>query len=216
MKSLRIALGLFLAIAAVPALAAPVTYILGDHPAGALYDGSSTSGPSGPYGLRYDYLYPPPGDGPTFSVGDNLGGFGGLVVLSWDDANLAAGATISGEMYRNDTGDIWTVNYLLTGLVDDGNGGWTATDGSGSMTNGGTPVILTGKQDDSGFAFVFANDGARLPGDPGTGWVGEGWLTGEGINDWLVTANVIPVPAAFWLFGSALAGLGWLRRKPTA
>ena len=28
---------------------------------------------------------------------------------------------------------------------------------------------------------------------------------------WTITA--IPVPAAAWLFGSALAGLGWLRRK---
>jgi hypothetical protein len=26
--------------------------------------------------------------------------------------------------------------------------------------------------------------------------------------------NVVPIPAAVWLFGSALAGLGWLRRKP--
>ena len=31
---------------------------------------------------------------------------------------------------------------------------------------------------------------------------------------WSVAA--VPVPAAVWLFGSALAGLGWLRRKPTA
>ena len=28
--------------------------------------------------------------------------------------------------------------------------------------------------------------------------------------------TAVPVPAAVWLFGSALAGLGWLRRKPTS
>jgi len=28
-----------------------------------------------------------------------------------------------------------------------------------------------------------------------------------------ITLNVVPVPAAVWLFGSALAGLGWMRRK---
>jgi hypothetical protein len=28
--------------------------------------------------------------------------------------------------------------------------------------------------------------------------------------------SAVPVPAAVWLFGSALAGLGWLRRKQTA
>lgn len=27
------------------------------------------------------------------------------------------------------------------------------------------------------------------------------------------TATVVPVPAAVWLFGSALAGLGWMRRR---
>jgi hypothetical protein len=27
------------------------------------------------------------------------------------------------------------------------------------------------------------------------------------------SASVVPVPAAVWLFGSALAGLGWLKRK---
>jgi hypothetical protein len=27
------------------------------------------------------------------------------------------------------------------------------------------------------------------------------------------SASVVPIPAAVWLFGSALAGLGWLRRK---
>jgi hypothetical protein len=31
-----------------------------------------------------------------------------------------------------------------------------------------------------------------------------------------MTGAHVPVPAAVWLFGSALAGLGWLRRKQTA
>jgi len=30
------------------------------------------------------------------------------------------------------------------------------------------------------------------------------------------TATVVPVPAAVWLFGSALVGLGWVRRRKTA
>ncbi|MCP3908415.1 MAG: VPLPA-CTERM sorting domain-containing protein [Gammaproteobacteria bacterium] len=29
------------------------------------------------------------------------------------------------------------------------------------------------------------------------------------------SASIVPIPAAVWLFGSALAGLGWLRRKQT-
>ena len=31
----------------------------------------------------------------------------------------------------------------------------------------------------------------------------------------LVAVSQVPVPAAVWLFGSALAGLGWMRRKRT-
>ena len=37
--------------------------------------------------------------------------------------------------------------------------------------------------------------------------IGTGYIT---------SSSVVPVPAAAWLFGSALAGLGWLRRKQTA
>ncbi len=30
------------------------------------------------------------------------------------------------------------------------------------------------------------------------------------------TVSAVPIPAAVWLFGSALAGLGWMRRRQTA
>jgi hypothetical protein len=32
--------------------------------------------------------------------------------------------------------------------------------------------------------------------------------------DDIVVGAAVPIPAAVWLFGSALAGLGWLRRRP--
>ena len=101
MKLIRLALGVCLLTATLSAQATMVTYILSDHLDGALYDGFSTSGAYGPYGLRYDAIDPPSGNGPTFSVGDNLGGNGGLLLLTWDDANLAAGATISGSVFEN-------------------------------------------------------------------------------------------------------------------
>jgi hypothetical protein len=31
-----------------------------------------------------------------------------------------------------------------------------------------------------------------------------------------IVSNVVPIPAAIWLFGSALAGLSWIRRKKTS
>ena len=35
-------------------------------------------------------------------------------------------------------------------------------------------------------------------------------------GSFLVRVTAVPVPAAVWLFGSALAGLGWMRRQPNA
>lgn len=39
--------------------------------------------------------------------------------------------------------------------------------------------------------------------------------TGTAIGLDNIVVSTVPVPAAIWLFGSALAGLGWLRRKQT-
>ena len=40
----------------------------------------------------------------------------------------------------------------------------------------------------------------------------DGW----GVENVRMDVQVVPVPAAVWLFGSALAGLGWMRRKQAA
>jgi len=36
------------------------------------------------------------------------------------------------------------------------------------------------------------------------------------IDNLTVNSAFIPIPAAFWLFGSALAGLGWIKRKQSS
>ncbi len=40
-------------------------------------------------------------------------------------------------------------------------------------------------------------------------------LTGTGCIGVSCGSTAVPVPAAVWLFGSAIAGLGWMRRKRT-
>lgn len=40
-------------------------------------------------------------------------------------------------------------------------------------------------------------------------------LTLLGAGGGTISGSVVPIPAAAWLFGSALAGLGWIRKKQT-
>jgi len=111
------------------------------------------------------------------------------------------------QLSLNANGDIffWDIN-LSTSFDQPESGGeqswqiWTRTDFGGSTATdmGMTSVCIgavgerpcLGSKDDTAIVFQ---------GAPGT------W-----------TATVVPVPAAVWLFGSALAGLGWLRRKQAA
>ncbi len=64
---------------------------------------------------------------------------------------------------------------------------------------------ITGEDWDSlGSGHVAAHAiGTNLPAD----YLWAKWTVSE--------VQVVPVPAAVWLFGSALAGLGWMRRKQT-
>jgi hypothetical protein len=64
-----------------------------------------------------------------------------------------------------------------------------------TLTHDGGIVQLTSQSYER--EFLFQPDGLN-----------SGYVTG-------VTASQVPIPAAVWLFGSALAGLGWLRRKQT-
>jgi hypothetical protein len=105
-----------------------------------------------------------------------------------------------------------------------------------------TPEIWIGREDGQAFSFMSADISGNVLGyfatssegnfnngtgpslsELGTGaWlnVSSVYLYGAGSPSF--TANsidnvtvgaAVPVPAAVWLFGSALAGLGWLRRK---
>jgi hypothetical protein len=62
---------------------------------------------------------------------------------------------------------------------------------------------------------VIIDFGARVSVD--CGWSGtSNCLSGEGNSPFAsasATTSAVPIPAAVWLFGSALAGLGWFRRK---
>ena len=46
-------------------------------------------------------------------------------------------------------------------------------------------------------------------------WAVDDSYSAVGIGSYLVRSSVVPIPAAVWLFGSALACLGWMKRKQT-
>ena len=117
------------------------------------------------------------------------------------------GANVSIRMNREDDGAfaIHSLDLLLAGCASGGVSCNGSESISGTLAGGGA---------------------ADLSGAVGTGdWLnlvsvtfaatGDGFGYGSGTIAQIDNVNVsaVPVPAAVWLFGSALAGLGWMRRK---
>ncbi len=226
----RLGLSIILIVSAMTANAATVvpnlTYILGDHP-----DGNLTSLPDITYGLRLDdgsfSLFGSGGDGSeaarTFSTTQETA----FVSLFWDnmgdmdDSNDIA--TITGTLSRNSDNSIWNVTYTLTDItaVTDG---FIAKSATGTLSNGGdifaldgeaqtSPAIVVDGTSYTDLVFLALGDGHRLSGDT-TSEVIRGWLLPTGpTEDWLTTLTPVPLPAAVWLFGTALAGLIGFSRK---
>ena len=72
-----------------------------------------------------------------------------------------------------------------------------------ALSNAGGTVALSG--------YETSNPPGELTSPP------SGFAYRRNIVDATLTGvPVVPIPAAVWLFGSALFGLGWLKRRPTA
>ena len=136
-------------------------------------------------------------------TGANTGGtnaYGGYVSgLGQDGFNFAASVTIE----RADGGAfaIHSLDYFMESDPE----GWTEI--RGTLAGGGLTFL-------SGIA-VGTGDWLNLESvtfrAEGNGF-GFGYGTVEVDN---LVVSAVPIPAAVWLFGSALAGLGWLKRKQT-
>ncbi|MDG1462772.1 MAG: VPLPA-CTERM sorting domain-containing protein [Gammaproteobacteria bacterium] len=106
------------------------------------------------------------------------------------------------DIERTDGGSFAIFSYEL--LLNTDNDGFTTITGElagGGAANLGVPV---GTGDWLNLESVrFRAEGNQF---------GPGFASAAIDN---IVINAVPVPAAFWLFGSALAGLGWMRRKQT-
>ena len=176
-------------------IVSPSIYRFLDH-------GDGKQGPD--YGLRLDSL------GKLFSV--EMGG--AEVLLGWDGGDTAS---IMGTLFDPDSGQLWDVEYEVSGITSDAEG-FDATAGSGFLTDPddpGNPIPMTGKQNGSGIAFTFRADGHRLEPEDSMVPVGRGWLLPDGsIDDWLVRGEfVVPEPTTVLLLAMGLTVIAFRRRR---
>ena len=126
-----------------------------------------------------------------------LGSIGTDTEVTFTTAGIASGLGAStGNPYSNGlaTEFFYSFSDLGNGVYDLAqiDGGHTV--GIGGAYGNGTVVALGWDWSDSSYAH-----------NP---------VTQQLVND-IVEVSIVPIPAAVWLFGSALAGLGWMRRKRT-
>ena len=133
--------------------------------------------------------------------------------------NLDIGGTLYNVDFDADTygtfgGDeeFWTTQAEASVAVDAINVLFNANQSPG-VANGGAPscegspcyIVKFGSSDSVG--------ALNFGGWDNYGSIGYGSELDPIATAWSVA---VPIPAAVWLFGSALAGLGWMRRKHTA
>lgn len=176
---------------------------------------------------------PPAGPAPYLTALFDDGGSAGSVTLTLTMAGTVGGADVTGVYLNVDDAigaENLNINYS-SGQVD--NGISAATDSFKPDSDGLHDILISYANNAfmAGESSVFTIDDGGLntllaasfnfasTPDPGemnpTGpWRGAAKFqsTGNGLqSDWIGVA--VPVPAAVWLFGSALGLLGWIRRS---
>jgi hypothetical protein len=128
------------------------------------------------------------------------------------------GSALEAVSISTASGDIMFALEVMigTGYPDDDTGGSWETYRDGVLTASGTfskPVGTTiGFFDENGFDMLLIGTGR---GDQSGSFFDTDRYGATAIDNVRVSMAITPIPAAVWLFGSALAGLGWMRRKQT-
>jgi hypothetical protein len=205
------------------------TYVLNNHP-----DGSANPPP---YGLRLDGLL----TGNTNEIYTfDFDHAASNMLMTYDGSTIViSGTAFGGEDAGNggyvaNTTAVWNLNFSYTMGVAQlgGDGGLDDVVVTADYSNYGTLTSIFGDFELSDKAKTLNGPSFTLGDESGSGHRGFNGISGWGwlrhgsdcigatdcsnipYSDWLFTATVVPVPAASWLFGSALLGLaGFKRRK---
>ena len=167
--------------------------------------GTTSVGPFDSNGYRFQGIsFPGPiPDGLPSEIVTGDSGTNSLETANWWAGQDGYGAEASMSMKKIDGGAfaISSLDLLLYGGVSTAISGTLAGGGIADLSVAvGTGdwlnlELVTFSASGGGFGF-FEEAGAQIQLDN-------------------VSVSAVPVPAAVWLFGSALAGLGWMRRKQT-
>jgi len=155
------------------------------------YELTGSGGPGGPF--TSTEVLTGTNTGGTNAYGGSIGGLG------QDGFNFHVDVTLE----RADGGAFAVHDFDL--FMDTDPNGWTEIRGQAA---GGGVVFLSAATVGTGDWLNLASVRFWAEGDG----FGPGGATVEIDN---IVVSAVPVPAAVWLFGSALVGLGWLRRKQT-
>jgi len=120
------------------------------------------------------------------------------------------------DVYRTLTGD--QVTY---GSTSYDNYQYSANLDAGFSLNAGETYWISIQNDSSattsGWYWMYGDSVSSNSQYSANANIGSWSTITAGYDQYMVLSNtVVPIPAAAWLFGSALIGLGWVRRRQTA
>jgi hypothetical protein len=168
------------------------------------------------WGLTDDMWQPGPG------VGSSMNGT--LSAMSWDSLTATQSIWTGTTTVNHQSNGLTNVETRMVATIISGGDGWHTSASIGLADPVATPVVAKFADPASSLVVNLAFE-ARTAGSVGAWSSFYGYfdpITGESEDGKAQTSfqgaisySAVPVPAAVWLFGSALAGLGWMRRKQT-
>jgi hypothetical protein len=147
------------------------------------------------------------GFNPAFSLFQTAGAYNGANHSShvWNQTGITGESAFMATGSGNDKVTSWL------GYANSGTTGWTNGGGTGIGTGSAGSSVVAGTSADLTLSLAA---GQYLIGLGGSCYTdGSATACGTGQASFSLAVNAVPIPAAVWLFGSALAGMGVIGRR---